>query len=102
MSYENVEIETRGKVGIVRLNRPQALNALNAALIADLSHAVDAFEASSAIGCIVITGSEKAFAAGAATKGGGRQHRIGAFIGGVAPHPAAGRGAGDTARSPVT
>ncbi len=65
MSYENVEIETRGKVGIIRLNRPQALNALNAALIADLSHAVDAFEASSAIGCIVITGSEKAFAAGA-------------------------------------
>src|SRR5437870_10482266 len=65
MSYENVEIETRGKVGIVRLNRPQALNALNAAVIADLSHAIDAFEAAAEIGCIVLTGSEKAFAAGA-------------------------------------
>src|SRR2546428_13508714 len=63
MSYENVEIETRGKVGIIRLNRPQALNALNSALIADLSHAVDAFEASDAIGCIVITGPGKPFAA---------------------------------------
>ena len=68
MSYENVEIETRGNVGIVRLNRPQALNALNSALIADLSHAVDAFEASPEIRCIVITGSEKAFAAGADIK----------------------------------
>ena len=65
MSYENVEIETRGKVGIGRLNRPQALNALNSALIADLSHAIDAFEAAAEIGCIVLTGSEKAFAAGA-------------------------------------
>src|SRR5438128_10208138 len=65
MSYENVEIETRGKVGIVRLNRPQALHALNSALIARLSHSIDAFEAAAEIGCIVLTGSEKAFAAGA-------------------------------------
>src|SRR6202521_648631 len=81
MSYENVEIETRGNVGIIRLNRPHALNALNAALIADLSHAVDAFEASSAIGAIVITGSEKAFAAGADIKEMAGKTYMDAFMG---------------------
>src|SRR5438067_1609873 len=55
MSYENIEIETRGKVGIVRPNRPGALNALNSALIADLSHAIDAFEAADA-GCVARVG----------------------------------------------
>jgi enoyl-CoA hydratase len=68
MAYQNILVETRGKVGLVTLNRPQALNALNSALIADLSHALDAFEAEEGIGCIVITGSEKAFAAGADIK----------------------------------
>ncbi len=68
MSYQNILVETRGKVGLVRLHRPQALNALNAALIAELSTAIDAFEADPAIGCLVITGSEKAFAAGADIK----------------------------------
>ena len=81
MSYENVEIETRGKVGIVRLNRPQALNALNSALIADLSHAIDAFEAAAEIGCIVITGSEKAFAAGADIKEMADKSYMDAFMG---------------------
>jgi enoyl-CoA hydratase len=81
MSYETVEIETRGKVGIVRLNRPQALNALNSALIADLSHAVDAFEAAAEIGCIVITGSEKAFAAGADIKEMAGKTYMDAFLG---------------------
>jgi enoyl-CoA hydratase len=68
MSYQNITVETRGRVGIVRLNRPQALNALNAALITELSAAIDAFEADDQIGCILITGSEKAFAAGADIK----------------------------------
>jgi len=68
MSYENIIVETRGKVGLVRLNRPQALNALNAALLGELGAAVDAFEADPAIGCIVIAGSDKAFAAGADIK----------------------------------
>ena len=68
MSYENIIVETRGKVGFVRLNRPQALNALNAALLGELGAAVDAFEADPDIGCIVITGSDKAFAAGADIK----------------------------------
>src|SRR5437762_1570371 len=86
MSYENVEIETRGNVGIVRLNRPHALNALNSALIADLSHAVDAFEAATAIGCIVITGSEKAFAAGADIKEMSGKTYMDAFMGDFAAH----------------
>src|SRR5271167_1157535 len=68
MSYENIIVETRGKVGLIRLNRPQALNALNRALIHDLTHALDAFEADGKIGCMVITGSDKAFAAGADIK----------------------------------
>jgi enoyl-CoA hydratase len=68
MSYENIIVETRGKVGLVRLNRPQALNALNAALLGELGAAVDAFEADPDIGCIVIAGSDKAFAAGADIK----------------------------------
>ena len=68
MSNETVIVETRGKVGLIRLNRPQALNALNSALIRELSQAVDAFEADGNIGCMVITGSDKAFAAGADIK----------------------------------
>jgi len=68
MSYETVIVETRGKVGLIRLNRPQALNALNSALVRELGEAVDAFAADANIGCMVITGSEKAFAAGADIK----------------------------------
>ncbi len=68
MSYATIIVETKGRVGIVRLNRPQALNALNSELIAELSKAVDAFEDDAGIGCILITGSEKAFAAGADIK----------------------------------
>ena len=67
-TYENVQVETRGRVGIVRLNRPKSLNALCAALIVDLGQALDAFEADAGIGCIVMTGSDKAFAAGADIK----------------------------------
>jgi enoyl-CoA hydratase len=68
MAYENILVETQGAVGIVRLNRPKALNALCAALISELGQALDAFEADPAIGCVVLTGSEKAFAAGADIK----------------------------------
>ena len=68
MSYENIIVETRGRVGIIRLNRPQALNALNKALIAELTRAVEAFDADDKIGCILITGNDKAFAAGADIK----------------------------------
>jgi enoyl-CoA hydratase len=68
MAYSNIMVETKGKVGLVTLNRPNALNALNGALISEMSQALDAFEADDAIGCIVITGSAKAFAAGADIK----------------------------------
>jgi enoyl-CoA hydratase len=68
MSYENILVETKGRVGIIRFNRPQALNALNAALVAELNAAIDVFEADDNIGCMILTGSEKAFAAGADIK----------------------------------
>ncbi|RMR03526.1 enoyl-CoA hydratase [Pseudomonas syringae group genomosp. 3] len=68
MDYEIILSEVIGSVGLVTLNRPKALNALNARLIDELNHALDQFEADSAIGCIVLTGSEKAFAAGADIK----------------------------------
>src|SRR5579864_4659294 len=64
-TYANIVVERRGPVGIVRLNRPQALNALNAALIAELGAALDDLEGDPAIAAIILTGSEKAFAAGA-------------------------------------
>jgi enoyl-CoA hydratase len=84
LSYQNIIIETRGKVGLIRLNRPAALNALNRALIGELSAALDAFEADPAIGCMVITGSDKAFAAGADIKEMADKTFIEAFLGDLA------------------
>jgi enoyl-CoA hydratase len=68
MDYQNIVVETRGRVGLIRLHRPQALNALNSPLFQELSNAVDVFEADDGIGCMLLTGSEKAFAAGADIK----------------------------------
>src|SRR6266850_6803028 len=68
MAYQNIIVETRGKVGVITLDRPQALNALSPELMQELSSALDAFEADANIGCMVITGSDKAFAAGADIK----------------------------------
>ncbi len=65
MAYELINVETRDAVGLVTLNRPQALNALNTQLVQEIGAAVGAFERDPAVGCIVITGSEKAFSAGA-------------------------------------
>jgi enoyl-CoA hydratase len=65
MQYENILVERQGKVGLVRLNRPKALNALNDQLMDELGDALKTFDANEEVGCIVITGSEKAFAAGA-------------------------------------
>ena len=56
MSYENIVVETKGRVGIIRLNRPQALNALNRALVTELFQAIDRYEADDAIGCMLLTG----------------------------------------------
>ncbi len=68
MAYETILAETRGKTGLIRLNRPQALNALNSQLVSELTDALRAFDKDNAIGAIVLTGSEKAFAAGADIK----------------------------------
>ncbi len=65
MSYENILVETRGRVGLVTLHRPKQLNALNDALMDELGAALKAFDADDAIGAMVVTGSAKAFAAGA-------------------------------------
>jgi enoyl-CoA hydratase len=65
MTYQNILVETHDKVGLIRLNRPKALNALNSELINELNAALDLFEADAKIGCMVLTGSDKAFAAGA-------------------------------------
>jgi enoyl-CoA hydratase len=65
MSYANILVETRGRVALITLNRPKALNALNDALMDELGDALGKFDADENIGCIVITGSDKAFAAGA-------------------------------------
>ena len=68
MTYSNILVETRGSVGLITLNRPQALNALCDALVRELGAALDGFETDDAIGAVVITGSAKAFAAGADIK----------------------------------
>jgi enoyl-CoA hydratase len=68
MTYANIIVETHGRVGLIKLNRPQALNALSGPLIEDLNAALEAFESDPDIGAIVLTGSDKAFAAGADIK----------------------------------
>jgi enoyl-CoA hydratase len=68
MAYETILLENHGRVGLITLNRPQALNALNAQLVSEVNQALDTLEADANIGCIVITGSKKAFAAGADIK----------------------------------
>ena len=68
MAYETLLVETRGPVGLITLHRAKALNALNATLVGELGRALDAFEADGAVGAVVLTGSERAFAAGADIK----------------------------------
>jgi len=68
MPYETILVDTEGRVGRITLNRPKALNALNAQLMGEVIEAATAFEADEAIGCVLLTGSEKAFAAGADIK----------------------------------
>ena len=80
MAYENIELEIQGHVGIVRLDRPKALNALCDALIEELGRALDDFEADDNIGAIVLTGSDKAFAAGADIKEMAEKTYVGAYL----------------------
>jgi len=84
MSYQNILVETKGRVGVIRLNRPAALNALNMALIAELGRAIEAFDADDGIGCLLIAGSDKAFAAGADIKEMADKTFIEAFLGNFA------------------
>ena len=65
MTYQNILVETHDKVGLIRINRPKALNAINSEVIRELNAALDLFEADPNIGCTVLTGSDKAFVAGA-------------------------------------
>jgi enoyl-CoA hydratase len=80
MAYETIIAETRGKVGLITLNRPKALNALNTQVLSELVAALGAFDADRGIGAIVITGSEKAFAAGADIKEMQHKSYVDAFL----------------------
>lgn len=68
MAYETIKVETRGRVGVITLNRPKALNALNTDVLKDVLGAAQAFDANGKVGAMILTGSEKAFAAGADIK----------------------------------
>jgi enoyl-CoA hydratase len=81
MAYEHIIVETRGPVGLITLNRPQALNALCTPLIRELGTALDGFEGDDLIGAVVITGSEKAFAAGADIKEMQPQNFVDVYLG---------------------
>jgi enoyl-CoA hydratase len=81
MTYENILVETHDAVGLIRLNRPQALNALNAALIKELNQALSRFDQDEKIGAIVLTGNEKAFAAGADIKEMASKSYMDAYLG---------------------
>src|SRR3974390_3640352 len=84
MAYQNIIVETKGRVGIIRLNRLSALNALSPALVAELSQAIDAFEADDAISCLLTTGKNKASPAGADIKEMAEKSFFNAFIGNFA------------------
>lgn len=81
MTYENIIVETRGSVGLITLNRPKALNALNSALVAEINTALKGFAADDAVGAIIVTGSEKAFAAGADVKEMAEKTYVEAYLG---------------------
>jgi enoyl-CoA hydratase len=81
VSYATILVETHGRVGVIRLNRPEALNALNTELAGEVAAALSVFDADAGIGCIVITGSDKAFAAGADIKEMAEKSFMDAFLG---------------------
>ncbi|MGI9370920.1 MAG: enoyl-CoA hydratase [Hyphomicrobiales bacterium] len=82
MAYETIIVETKGKVGLITLNRPDVLNALNSTVIGELLQALDGFGSDEKIGCVVLTGSEKAFAAGADIKEMQNMSYMDAYVGG--------------------
>ncbi|HHJ07306.1 MAG TPA: enoyl-CoA hydratase, partial [Anaerolineae bacterium] len=68
MTYQSILVETKDRVGVVTINRPKAMNALNGQVMSEMTAALQAFDADDAIGAMVITGNERAFAAGADIK----------------------------------
>lgn len=80
MAYENIIVTQEDRVGIITINRPQAMNALNSKVIAEINAALDGFEKDPNIGCMLITGSDKAFAAGADIKEMRDQTAVTAFL----------------------
>jgi enoyl-CoA hydratase len=80
MAYETILVETTGRVGRITLNRPKALNALNSQVMMELIEAAEAFDHSPEIGCLLLTGSEKAFAAGADIKEMQAQDYMGMYL----------------------
>ena len=78
--YEFIKAEVRGSAGLITLNRPKALNALCDGLMDDLMHAARAFDADDAVGAIVITGSDRAFAAGADIKEMSKRDYVGSYL----------------------
>jgi enoyl-CoA hydratase len=85
MNYEHIIVDTKGKVGIITLNRPKALNALNSQLIEEVNMALSIFEKEPDIGCTIITGGEKAFAAGADIKEMADRTYVDAYMGKFLP-----------------
>ena len=80
MAYQTIKVETRDKVGVITLNRPESLNALNSAIIDELNQALVAYDADKKIGCIVLTGTDKAFAAGADIKEMAENHFVDTYL----------------------
>ena len=101
MSYQNIIVEPRGAVGWIQLNRPQAMNALSMALITEVGQAIEAFQADDEIGAMVITGNEKAFAAGADIKDMEDQSFIDLFLNDFPYNRRDGWDSLNTARKPI-
>jgi len=101
VEYQNILVETRGAVGWIQLNRPEALNALSNALVSEVGHAIELFQADDAIGAMVITGNEKAFAAGADIKDMEGQEFIDLFLADFPYNRRDGWDSLNTARKPI-
>ena len=101
MEYQNILVETRGAVGWIQLNRPEALNALSNALVSEVGHAIELFQADDAIGAMVITGNEKAFAAGADIKDMENQEFMDLFLSDFPYNRRDGWDSLNTARKPI-
>jgi enoyl-CoA hydratase len=101
MSYENILVETRGNIGVITLNRPKALNALSSALMRELGQALEAFREDDNVAVIILTGGEKAFAAGADIRDMQEKNYMDLFLTDFPHGPADGWHSLNTIRKPV-